>query len=210
MSQQPPSRCRARMLVAGLLSMALLPAQRRAEEALPLLQAGNQRFVAGKSLLQPLGCGVRRSLARSDSPFAIVLCCADSRVPPEHVFNCGLGELYVVRVAGNSCDAESLASIEYAAQQLGVQLCVVLGHEGCGAIADGIEAARPRPVGQAPPSTSPALATLLEHAEPAVRKALAAGLDGKELADRAEEEHAQDTAAECLRRSPPLAQLRQL
>ncbi|MFH1471167.1 MAG: carbonic anhydrase [Candidatus Micrarchaeota archaeon] len=74
-------------------------------------------------------------LADGQKPHAIVLTCSDSRVVPEFIFNCGLGELFVVRVAGNvACDCDSLASIEYAAEHLNVKTLVVLGHTKCGAV----------------------------------------------------------------------------
>jgi carbonic anhydrase len=172
-------------------------AQRTPDEALRALQEGNRRYAADRSVPQPLGEGVRRTLARGQSPFAIVLSCADSRVPPEHVFNAGLGELFVVRVAGHCADAETIASIEYAVEHLGASLCVVLGHEQCGAVAAS--------VAQSEPSTatrhSLALQQLLERIEPAVRKAKALDLGGKALLGACEEEHAHHTAHECLRRS---------
>ncbi|MBL8727668.1 MAG: hypothetical protein JNM25_04495, partial [Planctomycetes bacterium] len=147
-------------------------AQRTPDEALRALQEGNQRFVADRSIPQPLGEGVRRTLARGQSPFAIVLCCADSRVPPEHVFNTGLGDLFVVRVAGHTCDAETLASIEYAVEHLNTPLCVVLGHESCGAVAaanaQSQGGARAR-AGRAP--VRRALRQQLQPIGPAVRRA---------------------------------------
>ena len=107
-------------------------------EALARLKAGNQRFVANQ-LQHPNQSAERRTeLARSQHPFAIVLGCADSRTSPEVVFDQGLGDLFVLRVAGNVLNIEMLGSIEYAVEHLGAQLIVVLGHERCGAV----EAAR--------------------------------------------------------------------
>jgi carbonic anhydrase len=103
-------------------------------EALARLKAGNQRFVAGK-LEHPRETAERRTeLANSQRPFAVVLGCADSRTPPELVFDQGLGDVFVVRVAGNVLNDETVGSIEYAVDHLGAQLIVVLGHERCGAI----------------------------------------------------------------------------
>lgn len=103
-------------------------------EALARLKAGNQRFVASK-LQHPRQTAKRRTeLATSQHPFAIVLGCADSRTPPELVFDQGLGDVFVVRVAGNVLNDETVGSIEYAVEHLGAQLIVVLGHERCGAI----------------------------------------------------------------------------
>lgn len=106
-----------------------------ASDALEMLRRGNDRFVAGTSERCLLTVAAQRAaLADSQSPFAIVLCCADSRVPAEIVFDQGLGDLFVVRVAGNIVAESQLASIEFAAEQFGTRLVVVLGHTRCGAI----------------------------------------------------------------------------
>jgi len=103
-------------------------------EALTRLKAGNQRFVASK-LEHPRQTAKRRTeLATSQHPFAVVLGCADSRTSPELLFDQGLGDVFVVRVAGNVLNDETVGSIEYAVEHLGAQLIVVLGHERCGAI----------------------------------------------------------------------------
>ena len=103
-------------------------------EALARLKAGNQRFVASK-LEHPRQTAKRRTeLATTQHPFAVVLGCADSRTSPEVVFDQGLGDLFVIRVAGNVLNDETVGSIEYAVDHLGAQLIVVLGHERCGAI----------------------------------------------------------------------------
>lgn len=176
-------------------------AQRSPDEALRALAEGNRRFAADRSVPQPLGEGVRRTLARGQSPMAIVLCCADSRVPPEHVFNTGLGELFVVRVAGHTCDAETLASIEYAVEHLNVPLCVVLGHEKCGAVAAAVAQVEAQNNGAAHGESSQVLLHLLEQVEPAVRRAKARDFAGAELCAAAEEENVHHTVHECLRRS---------
>jgi len=103
-------------------------------EALAHLKAGNARFVAGTSEGAPVDGRRRTELVAGQHPFAIVLSCADSRVPPEHVFNVGLGELFVVRTAGEVTDRAVLASVEYAAEHLHVPLLVVMGHSACGAV----------------------------------------------------------------------------
>lgn len=104
------------------------------KEALDRLKAGNQRFVAGK-LQHPRQNPKRRTeLANVQHPFAIVLGCADSRTAPEVVFDQGLGDVFVVRVAGNVLNDETIGSIEYAVEHLGAALIVVLGHERCGAV----------------------------------------------------------------------------
>ncbi|MBL8749383.1 MAG: carbonic anhydrase [Planctomycetes bacterium] len=192
------------LFAAGSLAVGSLSAQRSPDEAMRALQEGNRRFAADRSVPQPLGDGVRRTLARGQSPMAIVLCCADSRVPPEHVFNAGLGELFVVRVAGHTCDPETLASIEYAVEHLNVPLCVVLGHEKCGAVAATVAQVESPGNGTGHDAPSQAVQQLLEQIEPAVRRAKARDFSGTELCAAAEEENVHYTVQECLRRSPLL------
>lgn len=103
-------------------------------DALARLKTGNQHFVAGKLEHPRQTSGRRTELATSQHPFAVVLACADSRTSPELVFDQGLGDVFVVRVAGNVLNDETVGSIEYAIDHLGAQLIVVLGHERCGAI----------------------------------------------------------------------------
>ncbi|HEY0000939.1 MAG TPA: carbonic anhydrase [Actinoplanes sp.] len=97
---------------------------------------GNARWADGRSTAADgRGEGRRSALTQSQNPYALVLGCADSRVPAEILFDQGLGDLFVVRTAGQVLDAAVLGSVEYAVQYLGVELIVVLGHEGCGAVA---------------------------------------------------------------------------
>lgn len=104
------------------------------DEALAKLQAGNERYVASQ-LTHPNQTAERRAeLGAGQHPFAIVLGCADSRVSPEVIFDQGLGDLFVIRVAGNIVDDVVLGSIEYAAEHLHTPLIVVLGHSKCGAV----------------------------------------------------------------------------
>jgi carbonic anhydrase len=194
------------VLCAAALA-ARASAQQEPDDALAALQAGNQRFVADHAEAHALSEGARRTLARGHGPAAIVLCCADAQLPPELVFDAGLGELFVVRLAGVAVDADAVAGVEYAADRLGARLCVVLGHEGCGAIADCARTLQDTAAGRPAVSESPALARLLQRLEPAVRAALDQKLGGKELADCAEAENAQRAAVEVLRRSPLLQQL---
>jgi carbonic anhydrase len=106
-----------------------------ADQALKSLLAGNQRYVSNQMTGQRL-CDLttRESLALHQKPYAIILSCSDSRVPPEIIFDKGLGEVFVVRVAGNIVDPAILGSIEYGAEHLGSPLIMVLGHERCGAV----------------------------------------------------------------------------
>src|SRR6202041_1583705 len=107
-----------------------------AREALALLQEGNRRFVSDISKRDPIASRARRlELTASQAPFATILGCSDSRVPVEIVFDQGLGDLFVIRVAGNIVAPSLIGSVEFAAVQFGTRLVVVLGHTQCGAIA---------------------------------------------------------------------------
>jgi carbonic anhydrase len=111
------------------------------DEALQKLMDGNKRYVENKLTNAAMSdTGTRTSLARSQKPYAIILSCSDSRVPPEMIFDKGLGEVFVVRVAGNIPDPVVLGSIEYAAEHLGSPLIMVLGHERCGAVTATVDA----------------------------------------------------------------------
>lgn len=103
-------------------------------EAISRLKDGNARYTNGNQQHPRQSTKERAELTKSQHPFAIVVGCADSRVPPEIVFDQGLGDLFVVRVAGNVIDDHSLGSIEYAVDHLAVRLIVVLGHQSCGAV----------------------------------------------------------------------------
>ncbi len=105
-----------------------------ADEALQRLIEGNQRFQRGEPHLSGVARETLAELARGQHPFATILGCSDSRVSPETIFHVGLGELFVVRVAGNVLSPEVAGSIQYAGAHLQTPLLVVLGHEGCGAI----------------------------------------------------------------------------
>lgn len=106
-----------------------------AREALERLREGNRRFVSGARSGDTLTSGTRLSkLAAGQEPFAIVLGCSDSRVPAEIVFDQGLGDLFVIRVAGNIVASSQIGSVEFAAERFGTRLVVVLGHSQCGAV----------------------------------------------------------------------------
>ncbi len=104
------------------------------QAALQKLKAGNDRYRAARQAHPHQSSSWRASLGEGQKPFALVLGCADSRVPPELIFDQGLGDLFVVRVAGNILDDVVLGSVEYAALHLDVELVVVLGHASCGAV----------------------------------------------------------------------------
>jgi Carbonic anhydrase len=104
------------------------------DQALQRLVEGNQRFVSGKSIHPNQGSARLAETSKGQKPFAVILSCSDSRVPPEVVFDQGVGDLFVIRVAGNTVNEEGLGSIEYAVKVLGAPLIMVLGHSSCGAV----------------------------------------------------------------------------
>jgi len=155
-----------------------------AREGLERLRAGNRRFASGVRSSDILASEARRSeLAAGQEPFAIILGCSDSRVPAEIVFDQGLGDLFVIRVAGNIVASSQVGSVEFAAERFGTPLVVVLGHSQCGAILATLEELmRPREkqsrnlqsiVDRIRPSVEALLATELRHdSEALVRHAV--------------------------------------
>jgi carbonic anhydrase len=126
-------------LLAVFLSLGPLLAAAEApavtpDQALKNLFDGNARYVLSRAIHPDQTTARRIEVAAGQHPFAVILGCADSRVPPELIFDQGLGDLFVVRVAGNIASPEILGSIEYAVEHLGIPLVMVLGHEKCGAV----------------------------------------------------------------------------
>jgi carbonic anhydrase len=105
-----------------------------ADEALARLVAGNERFVRGEARFPTVQKELLAALAKGQHPYATVLGCSDSRVPPELIFDAGFGELFIIRVAGNVISPEVMGTLQFAAVHLRTPLFVVLGHEGCGAV----------------------------------------------------------------------------
>ena len=159
-----------------------------AREALERLREGNRRFARGVRNSDLLVSEARRSeLAAGQQPFAIILGCSDSRVPAEIVFDQGLGDLFVIRVAGNIVASSQIGSVEFAAEQFGTSLVVVLGHSRCGAILATLEdLRRPREtqsrnlhaiVDRIRPSVEPLLATEFKNdSEALIRHAVRANV----------------------------------
>ena len=110
-----------------------------ADEALLQLKAGNERFVAGTLRFPTVQKEILADLAKGQHPYATILSCSDSRVPPELIFDAGFGELFIIRVAGNVMSPEIAGSVQYAGRHLHTPLFVVLGHTNCGAVAAAIE-----------------------------------------------------------------------
>jgi carbonic anhydrase len=143
-----------------------------AREALERLRDGNRRFVSGVPSGDTFASQTRRSeLTSGQEPFAIVLGCSDSRVPAEIVFDQGLGDLFVIRVAGNIVAASQIGSVEFAAERFGTRLVVVLGHSRCGAVQATLEELM-RP-GE---KQSRNLMSIVDRIRPSVEALLATGL----------------------------------
>lgn len=139
-----------------------------ARDALERLQEGNRRFVSDDTASGPLATQSRRGeLVAGQAPFAIILGCSDSRVPAEIVFDQGLGDLFVIRVAGNIVAPSQVGSIEFAADTFGTRLVVVMGHSQCGAVIATLDQLR-RP--QA--TRSPNLRSIVDRIRPAVETLL--------------------------------------
>jgi carbonic anhydrase len=147
-------RRKSRFAAAAFLTTAILiacaptwsaePAAVTAGDALQRLIEGNKRFVAGKLHSPTSGEIIKRraEVALEQKPFAVIVSCSDSRVGPEIVFDQGIGEIFVVRTAGEVVDTAALGSIEYAVAHLGTPLVVVLGHERCGAVSAAVADAK--------------------------------------------------------------------
>jgi carbonic anhydrase len=143
-----------------------------AREALERLREGNRRFVSGvQSRNALLSHTQRTALAAGQEPFAIILGCSDSRVPAEIVFDQGLGDLFVIRVAGNIVAPSQIGSVEFAAARFGTRLVVVLGHSRCGAILATLEELQ-----QPTASQSRNLSSIVDRIRPSVEVLLNTGL----------------------------------
>lgn len=105
-----------------------------ADEALTRLMDGNARFLRGEPRFARTSKQALASLAQGQRPYAVILGCSDSRIPPELIFDAGFGDLFIIRVAGNVVSPQVMGSIQYAGTHLATKLFVVLGHEGCGAV----------------------------------------------------------------------------
>ena len=150
-------------------------------KALEQLWMGNSRFVSGGQLVESFANPMRRNeLTAAQEPFAVILGCSDSRVPIEIIFDFSLGHLFVIRVAGNIVAPSQIGSIEFAAEQFGTRLVVVLGHDDCGAVSATIDELK-RPTG----SRSPNLSAIVDRIRPAVEPLMATETEDAALLDQA-------------------------
>lgn len=139
--------------------------------ALARLRAGNRRFVTGLTTLDGVSLGAARAaLVEGQAPFAVILGCSDSRVPVEIVFDHGLGDLFVIRIAGNVVAPSMVGSVEFAASRFGTRLVVVLGHTRCGAVQATVEEL------QTPSNQSRNIAAIVDRIRPSVEALLATDL----------------------------------
>lgn len=169
--------------------------------ALHRLQEGNRRFVQDVRSIASLTTSAQRAaLAAGQSPFAVILSCADSRVPSEMVFDQGLGDLFVVRVAGNVVAPSLVGSIEYAVETFGVQLVVVMGHTGCGAVKATLDHLERPAVG------SKNVLDIVERIRPAVAPLVSSSTDRGALMSAATRANVRASAAQLRTGSPLLAE----
>ena len=176
-----------------------------AREALERLREGNGRFVSGAPRDDTLTSQTRRSkLAAGQEPFAIILGCSDSRVPAEIVFDQGLGDLFVIRVAGNIVAPSQIGSVEFAAERFGTRLVVVLGHSQCGAVRATLEALQ-----QPTDNQSRNLRSIVDRVRPSVEALLSTELrhDPEALVRHAVRAHVRISAGQLRHGSEVLEQL---
>jgi carbonic anhydrase len=163
-------------------------------QALSALMDGNRRYASGSGHHPRQSAYRRAEVLPAQHPFAVVIGCSDSRVPPEIIFDCGLGDLFVVRTAGHAIDEAVYASVQYVIEHLGVALIVVLGHSRCGAVQAVVEGLR----------ASGPLGVLIGRLQPAVLAA--ASIDGDPL-DNAIIENVRLTIARLKGEDPVLSEL---
>lgn len=162
----------------------------KADETLKNLLEGNHRFMSGQTMHKE-HASKRTELVKGQSPSAIILSCSDSRVPPEIIFDQGLGDIFVVRVAGNVADPVELGSIEYAVEHLNVPLIIVLGHDSCGAVTAAVKGGK----------HEGNIRAIVRKIAPAVRRVKAQGKKSDELLNAAIIENAHMVASSLVRES---------
>ncbi len=175
------------------------PPKASPDQALSQLKKGNQRFASGGMTYPHLGKDRLAAVAEGQQPWATVVSCSDSRVPVEEIFDAGLGDIFVVRVAGNVCDVDEVGSVEYGAEHLGTPVLVVLGHTACGAVtAVATDAV-----------VHGSISPLIDNIKPAVQKAAKdnPGLSGKDLVTAAVTANVWQSIQDLLTASPIVREL---
>ena len=173
------------------------------DDALERLLEGNKRFVSGASV-HPNRCEeTRKNLESAQKPYAVILSCSDSRVPVEIIFDVGFGEVFVVRTAGHTLSQDVMGSIEYAVQELGVQLVMILGHNNCGAVKSAVKTYSDedsRGAGN--------VQAILDHIYPAVKKTCSCCDAGsKDFIDKAVKENVRYQVSELIKKDRYIAAL---
>jgi carbonic anhydrase len=172
------------------ISTILLTGFSFSQEELTKLKTGNERFVTGQPAAKDFS-KERADLVKGQKPYAIILTCSDSRVPPEYIFDESLGQLFVIRDAGNVVNPDVLGSIEYAIEHLHAKFLVILGHESCGAVKATLEG------GKVPPN----IGALVYKIKPAVKIARSKNLDKEKTLNKAIEENVTIQIKEALKQS---------
>ncbi len=180
-----------------IVSLSFAAAQ-KGDEALIKLLDGNKRFISGSPAAKDTGDARRKALLKAQHPFAIVVTSSDSRVAPEIIFDQGLGDLFVVRSAGNVLDPISVGSIEYAVEHLHVPLIVLLGNDKCDAVSYALEAKE---------KTEDNIWTILRKILPAVKNATARGGTKEDILNNAIRENVLVQQKYLLRKSPLIKKL---
>jgi carbonic anhydrase len=162
------------------------------DESLTKLLDGNKRYVSGELAKKDIGDKRRQELTKGQHPFATVITCSDSRVAPELIFDQGLGDIFIIRVAGNVVEPTTLGSIEYGVEHLHTPLLILLGHEQCGAVAATMDA-KGKPEGN--------IGAILKKIMPAVKTAKAAKKDKDETLQIAIQENVRNTYRDIMKNS---------
>ena len=168
---------------AAIVGFVYAGIEQGADSATKLID-GNKRFMSGELAKKDIGEGRRQELTKGQHPFATVLSCSDSRVAPEIIFDQGLGDIFVVRVAGNVVEPTTLGSIEYGVEHLHTPLVIILGHESCGAVKATLEA-KGKPEGN--------IGAILKKIMPAVNTARKAKKNESETLNIAVQENVKNT-----------------
>lgn len=175
-------------------------------EVLQRLKDGNKRFVQGVISINTLATQLNRQVLASQgqNPHTIILTCSDSRVPAEMIFDCGLGELFVIRVAGNIIAPSLIGSIEFAAVNFNISLCLVMGHSGCGAITLAVSHAK-----DVTAPSSPHLKRIVDSISPAVRyiKDTEGQLDNRDAINLVSRRNVLNTVSQVQKQSPLISNL---
>jgi carbonic anhydrase len=181
-----------------LLASALVYAATAGDDSWTRLMDGNKNFVGGALSAKNIGEAKRKELTSGQHPFATVLTCSDSRVSPELIFDRGLGEIFVVRTAGNVVDPIAIGSIEYGVEHLNTPLLVIMGHQFCGAVKAAYET-KGAPEGN--------IGAILKKIMPAVKKAKAEKGDDTAKMNAAVQENVRNVDKELLAKSKILKEL---